>query len=74
MALERLQASIPIVFYSRIYRDPLRLFFLEKSLYQATGWTKHECRYVHLKWALLYCPFKLHNKSAGIMDMIEQYR
>ena len=74
MTLERLEAGIPIVFYSWLCHDPLRLFFLKKPLYQATGRTKHERRCVYLKRALLYCPLKLHYKSAGIVNVIEQYR
>src|SRR5438477_610168 len=47
MALKRLQARTPFISYSRLYRDPLRLFLLKKTPYQATGWTKHECRCIH---------------------------
>jgi hypothetical protein len=68
MALERLQAGIPIVFYSRLCRDPLQLFLLEKTPYHAASWTEHECGRIYLKRTLLYWPLVIHDESAGISN------
>jgi len=61
MALERLKAGAPIFFYSRLYRNPLWFFSLEKISYQALGWTENECGHVCLERTILYCPFVVHN-------------
>ena len=40
VALERLQASTPLIAHRWLYRNRLWLFILEKTSCQAAGWTK----------------------------------
>src|SRR2546423_411835 len=68
VALERLQAGTPFISYSRLHRDPLRLFLPEKNPYQAARRTEHECRRIRLKRTLLYCPLMIHNESVRILN------
>jgi len=43
VALECQETRAPLIFYSWLYYNPLRLLFLEITLYQAAGWAKDKC-------------------------------
>src|SRR5271156_2030833 len=72
MALERLQAGTPFISHSRLYRDPLRLFLLEKTPCQAAGWAEQECRRICLKRIVLDDASIRQNKSMSILNQTEK--
>jgi hypothetical protein len=43
MALERLEADTPVVFYSRLGRNPFWLLVFEQFPREATSGTEHKC-------------------------------
>jgi hypothetical protein len=66
IALERLEAGTPFS-YTWSNCDPSRFFFLIPTPDKAMLWTKQECRYIHLKRAVLYGLDVIHDKQARIL-------
>jgi hypothetical protein len=74
MAIERLRASIPMVFYGWLQTQPTRLMVRVQTAYGTFGRAENQCRGIYLEWAYLDARFTVPDKPSCISNELGQLR